>query len=142
MLFLFLPAKIVQGEQESNFSPTFYFCLPHPKQHTRRADPSLRDTTPHQVYLVCIGDAMTHCTKSRQLTANSRGRSTFLGDGVHEFRTATRLQITITVYIRTHGRRKNHYEKIPLSIYIILVLYYRDKPYIITHPKTDRAKYL
>ena len=46
-----------------------------------------------------------------------------------------RLQITITINMRTHNRRKNHYEKIPLSIYIILVLYYRDKPYIITHPK-------
>ena len=30
--------------------------------------------------------------------------------------------------MRTHSRRKNHYEKIPLSIYIILVLYYKDKP--------------
>ena len=55
MLFLFLSAKIVQGEQESNFSPTSYFCLPHPKQHTRRADPPLRNT-PHQVYLAHIGD--------------------------------------------------------------------------------------
>ena len=62
-------------------------------------------------------------------------------DEMHE-EVQTRLQITITINMRTHSRRKNHYEKIPLSIYIILVLYYRDKPYIITHPKTDRAKYL
>ena len=49
MLFLFLSAKIVQGEQESNFSPTFYFCLPHPKQHTRRADPAPTEYAPPSI---------------------------------------------------------------------------------------------
>ena len=48
-----------------------------------------------------------------------------------------RLQITITINMRTHSRRKNHYEKIPLSIYIILQYYIIEISPILLHTRME-----